>query len=229
MRWPKAKGRRKGARRRRMERLSPACRARGEAKWAERTNDQALAHLRNEEKVLVVLRDRLKELDCADHILDFPVFRPRQNRVQFRLLFGTRHPAGVAVFRDAQKKAESYQATRREELRQETAAPSLFTPAMHAESFLDAEGIDGSAAKSAAKERITSYLGACGPKAFSTLIAPVLETERLTEPGLKDVLVDMRSQRLVCYDLPPRKRKPQSDTLIKLPRPGMPRRSCGAT
>lgn len=187
-----------------------------EQKWTDRINDTTLATLRNEEKVLVVLRDRLRELDCAKYILDFPVFRPRQNRVQFRLLFGTRHAAGVAVFRDVQKKAELFQATKREELKQESGGPLLITPEMHAESFLHTEGIDGSAARSAARERITACLAENGPISFGRLIAPVLETERLTETALKDVLVEMRKEEQIAFALPQRKRKPQSETVISL-------------
>lgn len=188
-----------------------------EQKWADRTNDPALAHLNNEGKVLVVLRERLKELGCADYVLDFPVFRPRQDRVQFRLLFGTQHAAGVAVFRDAQKKAEMFQAEKREGLKQESDGPSLISPAMHATSFLDAKGIDGTAAKSAARVRVASHIAKAGSRTFADLVAPILETERLTETGLKDVLVEMKNQRQIAFDLPPRKRKPQPETLISLP------------
>jgi len=186
-------------------------------RWADRINDPALVHLRNEERVLVVLRERLKELDCADYILDFPVFRPRQNRIQFRLLFGTRSPVAVAVFRSAQKKAEQFQVTKREELKQEAGGPLLISPEMCAESFLYADGIDGSVAKSSAVQRVTDYLAEHGTTPFCKLLAPVLETERLTETGLKDLLVEMRKAKRIAYDLPARKRKPQRETLLGLP------------
>ncbi len=185
-------------------------------KWVDRIYDPALSGLKNEEKILFVLRARLKELDCADYILDFPVFRPRQNRVQFRLLFGTRHSAGVSVFRDAQKKAEQFQATKREEIKQEVAGPLLITPEMHADSFLERDGIDGTLAKSDASRRIASFLDENGIAHYSDLIAPILETERLTATGLKAVLAKMQNAGQVHFELPPRKRVPQDNTEISL-------------
>lgn len=185
-------------------------------KWVDRINDSTLSGLKNEEKILFVLRERLKQLDCADFILDFPVFRPRQNRVQFRLLFGTRHPAGVSVFRDAQKKAEQFQASKREEIRQEATGPSLITPEMHTESFLGKVGIDGTLAKSAAIDRISAFLLGSGTIRYADLVAPIIETERLTATGLKSVLVQMRKAGIIKFDLPPRKRVPQDDTDVSL-------------
>lgn len=185
-------------------------------KWQNRLNDPSLSGLKNEERVLAVLRERLKELGCADYVIDFPVMRPRENRIQFRLLFGTRSAAGVAVFRSAQKKAEEFQATKREEIRQEAKGFQLVSPELHAESFLARDGIDGSIAQGAAPSRIRAFLSANGPTRFHDMVAPILETERLTEPVLKDVLLRMRADLLIDFTLPLRKRKPQGDIKISL-------------
>ena len=115
--------------------------------WMNRINDPELAELRNEERVLTVLRERLKDLGCADYVIDFPILRPREDRIQFRLLFGTRSPSGVVVFRAAQKKAEAFQTERREEIKQGETGSLLVTPEMHTESFLSQFGIDGSKAQ----------------------------------------------------------------------------------
>ena len=187
-----------------------------EPKWMDRISDPDIGTLSNEQRILEVLRERLKELGCANFVIDFPVTRPRQDRVQFRLLFGTRSVPGVAVFRSVQKKAEVFQAKRREEIRQDETGKLLVTPEMHAENFLAREGIDGSEARQSAPECVVSYLRANGATRFRELLAPILETERLTEPGLKDILVKMRNDGLVAYDLQPRKRKPEGDVLISL-------------
>lgn len=183
---------------------------------ADRVNDDRLKGLSNEERILAVLRERLKELGCADYVIDFPVMNPRKNRVQFRLLFGTRSAAGVAVFRSVQKKAEEFQAKRREEIKQDATGTQLVSPEMHVESTLARDGIDGSLPQTVAPQQVVSYLKAKGPTKFRELLAPILETERITEPKLKDVLVQMRQNDVVVYELPPRKRKPQEDTLITL-------------
>jgi three-Cys-motif partner protein len=104
-------------------------------KWKERWNDPDLSHLNNEQRVLALLRERLKELGCASYVIDFPVLRPRENRVQYRLLFGTRSASGVSVFRSAQKKAEKFQTTLREQIKQEETEFSLVSPEMHASSI----------------------------------------------------------------------------------------------
>lgn len=185
-------------------------------KWMERCRDPDLSHLNNEQLILTVLRERLKELGCASYVIDFPVLRPRENRVQYRLLFGTRSASGVSVFRSAQKKAEKFQTTLREQIKQEETEFSLVSPDMHANSFLARDGIDGSQAKQSAPQKIVSFLSKSGPKPFNQMIAPLLETERLTETGLKDVLVQMHKDGSIAYNLPPGKRKTQGDTLISL-------------
>lgn len=187
-------------------------------KWMERCRDADLSHLNNEQTILTLLRERLKELSCANYVIDFPVLRPRENRVQYRLLFGTRSPSGVSVFRSAQKSAEKFQTTLRERIKQEETEFSLVSPDMHASSILTNEGIDGSRPKKVAPKPVLSLLSESGPQSFRNLAAPILETERLTESGLKDVLVQMRKDEMISYDLPPRKRKPQDDTLISLGR-----------
>jgi three-Cys-motif partner protein len=187
-----------------------------EEKWGNRVNEPDLCGLSNEQRILAVLRERLKDLGCAQFVIDFPVMRPRENRVQFRLLFGTRKAAGVTVFRAIQKKAETFQAKRREELRQEDSGTMLVSPEMHATSFLAREGIDGSKAKQAAPGRVLSYLRENGATRFRELLAPILETEGLTETGLKDVLLQMRANGLILYKLPPGARKPLGDVAISL-------------
>jgi len=122
----------------------------------------------------------------------------------------------VSVFRSAQKKAEEFQITLREKIKQEETEFSLVSPGMHAKSFLARDGIDGSGPKQTAPKRILSFLTKSRAKPFRDLVAPLLETERLTESGLKDVLVQMHKDGSISYNLPPRKKKPQGNTLISL-------------
>jgi three-Cys-motif partner protein len=187
-----------------------------DTRWMERCRDPDLSNLNNEQKILTLLRERLKELGCATYVIDFPVLRPRKNRVQYRLLFGTRSASGVSVFRSAQKKAEQFQIRLREQIKQKETEFSLVSPDMHAISILASEGIDGSRSSQSAPKAIISFLVTSGPILFSHLVAPLLETERLTESGLKNVLVKMRQDGSISYSLPPKKRKPQGDTLITL-------------
>jgi len=185
-------------------------------KWYGRINSPEMTGMKNEEKILVVLRERLKELGCADYVIDFPVLRPREDRIQFRLLLGTRNPSGVSVFRTAQKKAEQFQASVREKIKQdEKTGPDLFNPNEIAAHDLQSDGIDGTMAMQMAPARIDEFLKQRGGQVkYSELIAPILETERLTEAKLKKVLVNMRKMGVIEFELPPGKRVPQMATMI---------------
>lgn len=186
-------------------------------KWLTLINSEDWAHLSNEQRVLAALREKLKELGCASYVLDFPVMNPRKNRINFRLLFGTRNFNGVAVFRAAQKAAEKEQAKLREQIHQnEKTGPTLFSPEDHAGHSLIDEGIDGTLPFKNAQSSIIAYLQREAPTSFKNLVAPILEAELLTETGLKRVLLELRKSGSIGFELPEGKRTLQPDTLVFL-------------
>ena len=171
----------------------------------------------NEERVLQLLRERLIELNCATYILEFPVIRPSEKRVQFRLLFGTRHRAGIKVFRDVEKKAEHFQFQKHEEKRRKKSGPLLLSVDDDAKAILGVSGIDGSKAKENAEQMVHTALSKWeGSAHFRDLMPAVLEKARVTESGLKDVLNNMRSNKLIQFELTGRARKPSDETIIRL-------------
>ena len=83
---------------------------------------------RNEDRVLTLLRRTIKASGAATFVPDFPILKPRAQRVKMRLLFGTHSPKGVEVFRDVQERVERTQIETRTELLESRRRQSMLFP-----------------------------------------------------------------------------------------------------
>ena len=168
----------------------------------------------NEERVLCLLRRRMKAAGAATYLPDFPVKKPGENRIKMRLLLGTHSPKGLEVFRNVQAKAE-----RREiELRRDTDAPFLFSPEEVVEMEQNAAGVGCPRYRHDAEEAIKGFLAGRGSAGFSSIACDVLESVPIRLTQLRGLARDMKKRGVVAFDLPPRKQVPQPDTLVSLGR-----------
>src|SRR5208337_4149301 len=67
---------------------------------------EALPSGSNEEKVLKLLKAKIKEAGAATYLPDFAIRKPREDRIKMRLILGTHSAHGVEVFRSVQEKVE---------------------------------------------------------------------------------------------------------------------------
>ncbi len=171
----------------------------------------------NEQRVLHLLRRKIKTTGAAAYVPDFPILKPRERRVKMRLLLGTHSAKGLEVFRDVQGKVEKREIKTRNQLRSEGQRQvSLFSDDEIAALQQQAAGIGCPEYLREAETRIVTRLSKVGSQAFSAITAHVLETIPIRLPQLKMLVNDMKDRRILTFELPPRKQKPQETTRISL-------------
>lgn len=168
--------------------------------------DALPSYLRNEERILVLLKEQLKALKAAHYLPDFEIMNARAERLQMRLVLGTNHPTGVEVFRGVQAKVEKAQSEMRDNLRNPGQA-SLFAMDVP-------DGVGSRLACDAARRTIVEMLTPGSPLLLRDLIGPVLESAAVRKTHLTSILLDMRTAGAVQFVLGKRQRKPDDATLI---------------
>ncbi len=169
----------------------------------------------NEKRVLHLLKKRMKRERVAQYIPDFPILKPRENRVKMRLLLGTRSAHGVSVFRDAQKEVEKRQIEIRQRIqREEKSFATLFSDEEIALWEQGSAGIGCPRFQKEAQEFVLNRLSEVNPLLFEDVAIDVMEAVPIRLTQFKDLLLEMRSQGRVAFDLPKGKRKPFDGTRI---------------
>lgn len=169
----------------------------------------------NEERVLHLLKQRMRMATAAQYIPDFPILKPRENRVKMRLLLGTRSAHGVSVFRDAQEKVERRQIEIRHRIQQqEEGFFSLFSDEEIAMLEQGSAGIGCPRFQKEVQEYVLNRLSESKSFLFKKLAIEAMEAVPIRLTQFKDLLLEMRSQGRVAFDLPKTKRKPLDGTRI---------------
>ena len=172
------------------------------------------SHLSNEERVLTLLKRKLKACGAATYLPDIPILKPRDNRIKMRLILGTHSRKGLEVFRDVHDKVELSEIQTRNTINEEESnQPGFWSNAEESESQQRATGL-GSAAQRFASQCLVMDALARGPARFDDLAALVMEQQAMRLTQTKDLLNAMRQQGLVAFDLPGKTKKPQPDTII---------------
>lgn len=177
--------------------------------------DALPTHLTNEERVLTLLKRKIKSSGAATYLPDMTILKPRQNRRKMRLVLGTHSLRGVEVFRDVHEKVERSEIQTRSTISNEGSAQDrLWSKEEESDLQQRATGV-GSAVQKRASRSVVSHALANGPLRFDLLAALVMEAQAMRLTHTKDLLNEMQREGLVSFDLPGRAKKPQSDTLIK--------------
>lgn len=172
------------------------------------------AHLSNEERILLLLKRKIKNSGAATYAPDMTILKPRENRRKMRLVLGTHSVRGVEVFRDVHEKVELSEIQTRSTISNEGSAQAgLWSQEEDSEFQQRASGV-GSAAQRDASRSVVSNALANGPMRFDLLAGLVMEAQAMRLTHTKDLLNEMRREGLVSFDLPLRAKKPQPDTLI---------------
>lgn len=177
--------------------------------------DALPSHLSNEERILLLLKRKIKSSGAATYLPDIPILKPRENRIKMRLLLGTHSRRGLEVFRDVHQKVElSEMQTRNTISREGSAQVGLWSKEEESESQQQATGV-GSANQRYGSQGLIMEVLSHGPSRFDELAAEVMETYAMRLTQTKDLLNSMRKQQLVTFDLPSKAKKPQPDTIIR--------------
>jgi three-Cys-motif partner protein len=171
----------------------------------------------NEQKMLHLMKAKMRESDVATYLPDFSIMVPRKDRVKMRLILGTHSPKGLEVFRDVQEKVEKQELEMRQNLRDgDSPQISLFSAADIAAFQQEQKGVGCKANRARAEAIIIDFLKE-RPHAFpGPMFNMAMERVPIRRPHLNQLLIDMRGRGIVSFDLPSPKRVPQGDTLITL-------------
>lgn len=171
----------------------------------------------NEKRTLHLLKKRMKAVQAAQYIPDFPILKPRENRVKMRLLLGTRSAHGVDVFRETQWKVERAQIQMRQRIRREEGGfAMLFSDEEIAMFEQGSAGIGCPRIQREAQELVLDRLSESKSLPFREIAIDTMEAVPIRMTQIKDLLLEMRSQGRVVFTLPRKKRKPLDSTRINL-------------
>ena len=171
--------------------------------------------LNNESKILFLLKRKMRESHVATYLPEIVIRRPRDNRIKMRLLLGTHSARGVEVFRDVQEKVEEAAVLMRyKDNIERTGQPFLFPDDHLAELQAKTEGVGCPAyLESAAEVLLRSVLSQPG-NGFEELAGVVMEEVPVRRTHLNKLSMQLRKERRLRFDLPPRKRTPTPATAI---------------
>ena len=174
----------------------------------------------NEERVLTLLRRTIKTSGAAKYVPDFPILKPREQRVKMRLLLGTHSTKGLEVFRDVQEKVERTEIkTRNDLLASKNRQSMLFPDDMVVDMTRDLAGVGCTRYRDEAAAHVEDLLSNEGGVEFAQIWPSALEAVPVRLTHLNKVLTKMKANGTIAFELPPRKRIPQPDTRISLARP----------
>ena len=173
--------------------------------------------LKIEERVLALLKTRIRETRTATFVPDFPILKPTEDRVKMRLVLGTNSLHGLEVFRDVQARVEQTEIETRNGLlaskkRQNTLFPDDMVVAMQQ----DLAGVGSSGYRKEAKDLVKTLLSRERYVEFRNIWPAIIEAVPMRTTQVKKVVAEMKTQGIVTFDLPPKKRTVQPETRISL-------------
>jgi three-Cys-motif partner protein len=175
------------------------------------------SYLTNEEKVLWLLKLKMKAARVAIFTPDFPIKLARSERIKMRLVLGTHSEKGLEVFRDVEAKIHVQQTEVRDLVSKKGDLQSnLFSAQEHASSLSARDGVGGISNLKLAESLILETLGKGVSIDFRKLALKLMEEVPIRLTQLRDLLGDLKSKGLVQFELPRPKKKPQDDTLISI-------------
>lgn len=179
----------------------------------------------NEKKILELFRSKVKSSRAASYVVDFPIWKPRVNRIKMRLLLGTNSSEGVRLFRDTQSKIERVEIETRASIRSEADGQGLLFDDEEISALeQNTTGVGCPAYKQLAAENILSILLSEGPKSYDEIATRTMEILPVRFTHLNQIMKDLKTKKSVAYDLPPRKRVPTKTTMITLGEAALERR-----
>ncbi|MGP1396781.1 MAG: three-Cys-motif partner protein TcmP [Inquilinaceae bacterium] len=171
----------------------------------------------NETRVLHLLKRKIRATEAATYLPDFPILKPREQRVKMRLVLGTHSAKGLEVFRDVQEKVEREEIeTRNNRKNSDNYQTSLFADDEIAAMQQRAAGLGCPAFQRQAEARIVELLTGGRVVPFNSIAIDILEAVPMRLTQIKSLVNAMKERGVLAFDLPPRRRVPQPETQVSL-------------
>ena len=170
----------------------------------------------NETKILVLLKQQMKEAGTATYLPDMTILKPLESRTKMRLVLGTHNVQGVEVFRTIQQKVEKEAVSARHRVAVERSGqPFLFPSNQLAEFEAERDGVGCRAYLDRAADRLRSIVADRPGTEFEPLAGEVMEEVPVRTTDLNTIAMNLRRSGKLRFDLPPRKRTPTPTTPIR--------------
>ncbi|MEQ9447752.1 MAG: three-Cys-motif partner protein TcmP [Rhodospirillaceae bacterium] len=162
----------------------------------------------------------LKEYGAFRYAISTPILKPTRDKTLYRLVFGTRHPKGIEVYRDAERKALRQQL----EAREGAKLDHRVERSRQAELFgADALPLDEDFKKivndelEKAKAQVMVLLSARREMTYGELRQDVLLKCRVRLVELNEIVSSLRKERVIeVAPWLPKQRVPKTDNVIRL-------------
>lgn len=186
----------------------------GNVAWKARFESMP-QHMNNEDKILQIFRDVLKERWGFSHVVELPIRKVSSDRTFYKLVYGTRSPHGVLAFREAQAKAE------REKFavffESETAlGGDLFGSDEHAAKMVTKVDVGSPKNSAQLPEAIRRHLSTRDSSNFMNLAASVLENIPARESDVKTTLKTMEKMNNLTFSNADSKGAPSRKSVVRL-------------
>lgn len=176
---------------------------------------EALCHGSNEEKILKLIKAKMKESGAATWLPDFAIRKPREDRIKMRLILGTHSAHGVEVFRKAQEDVEKDAIRTRYNIKaSESGQASLFSDEQIIEFEAKRAGVGCPANVEWATGQLLQIVAKRPGTSFEKLAPDVLEHVPVRMTHLNAIAMSQRKAGLLRFELPPRKRTPLPGTML---------------
>lgn len=164
------------------------------------------------EKILHILKERMKKSGVAKFVPDAPIYDLGGKRQKMRLVLATRHQKGLAVFRDVQSKVEN-EAVRLKN--NSDNLPWLLSDEQLIKIEKGRDGVGGAFAKDQTSKVLINILKERTAILLGEAADITMEMLPMREPDIKDVAMELKISKRIEYTLAERKRKPTRDTVLQ--------------
>lgn len=189
----------------------------GDPNWRVDFNDLIASASSKEKAVLGVFKRKLRQVCGFTYVASTSVQNRTASKTHFHLVYGTRSVKGLVEFRkvekDAMRAQEDCRVQAKETDRQaNNPQQGLFSGLQLAEFMSNSDPREED--RASAREWIRGEV-VKGPIPYEDLLPEILQEYSVTEPELKDLLVDLRKDGLIEFQgMRPQQRKPDKGVTI---------------
>jgi three-Cys-motif partner protein len=168
-----------------------------------------------------LFRDTLRGVGNFKFVVSTPIEKPTEDRTYFFIVYGTKSPAGLREFRNAEgatlrEHGKARGQAKERKLEERTKSRDLFAGFLAEEESASQEADFDLARRSAKKYLINNMLSAQSSWQFSMVVDRLLENFMLRETDAKDICVRLAEEGVIENTWGGGRRKPRDESMIHL-------------
>ena len=184
--------------------------------WQERLDP----HLPKDLAIEKLFRETLKNIGNFDYVASTGINRATMDKTHYFITYGTKHLAGLKVFRDTEYKARRFhernRANAKDREREERTRMGPLFPEYQADVDEASVQNDINQEKVLASNHLEELLSKDGQQRFDKVVGTLLERYQLKETHIKDVCVDLAKSGKIENTWRNGNRKPRNESMIRM-------------